>query len=164
MAIFVEKNVFLQRRWIGLFGSNRAYLHLGTPKFQEVFLSKHMLDNPSSKTHSFLTETQVFLQLRWISLLGATWDFLHLENDDCRNYSFQNKLSSHKEKMCLVLLPLTDKVLFQKILPFWKISSIAQFAANRAYFHLETPKQQKVFLSRNYTILTGKQCATCSCF
>jgi hypothetical protein len=148
MVIFVEINVFLQLSWIGLYGSNKPHLHLQHLSFRKYSFKNIcrftqgncMLDNPASKTHGFFRETQVFLQLRWMSLLEATWDFLHLENYDCKNYSLQNELSLHEEKMCSVLLLLTDMVLFQKILLFCKFSWIVQFGANRAYFHPDTPK------------------------
>jgi hypothetical protein len=44
------KHVFLQLSWKSQFGTNRAYLHLETLSFQEVFLSK---------THSILTGKNV---------------------------------------------------------------------------------------------------------
>jgi hypothetical protein len=40
VGLFGEIYVFFQLGWIGLFGGNRAYLHLEIPKLQEVFLSK----------------------------------------------------------------------------------------------------------------------------
>jgi hypothetical protein len=40
MVFFGEIHEFLQFRYIGLFKENRSYLHLETPNFQEVFLSK----------------------------------------------------------------------------------------------------------------------------
>jgi hypothetical protein len=39
-GVFGEIHVFLQLSWVDLFGANRAYLHLETPKLEEVFLSK----------------------------------------------------------------------------------------------------------------------------
>jgi hypothetical protein len=41
MVSFQEVHVFQPLRWIGLFGTIRAYIHLATPKLQEVFLSKN---------------------------------------------------------------------------------------------------------------------------
>jgi hypothetical protein len=38
------------------------------------------------------------------------------------------------------------------------------FGAKRAYQHIETLKLQEIFHSKTDTILTGKQCATCSFF
>jgi hypothetical protein len=36
------------------------------------------------------------------------------------------------------------------------------FGEKGAYFHLETPKFQEVFLSKTNSVLTRKQCARCS--
>jgi hypothetical protein len=53
--------VFHELSCIGIFGTKRAYLHLETPKFQEVFLpktnpiitGKNVLASPGSKTDVF---------------------------------------------------------------------------------------------------------------
>jgi hypothetical protein len=79
--------VFLQLNWIGFFGANRAYLHLETPKFQEVFLSKliqfsqgnNVIDAPASNADSCLWRDTCFLELSWIGLFGANTVYPHLE-------------------------------------------------------------------------------------
>jgi hypothetical protein len=47
---------------------------------------------------------------------------------------------------------------------FLHVCWIGIFGENRAYFHLEASKLQEVFLSKTNSILSGKQCAWCSCF
>jgi hypothetical protein len=57
-----EIYVFLQFRWTGLSGANRSYVHLETPKLQEVFLEKltqfsqgnNVLNPPSSNKNGCL--------------------------------------------------------------------------------------------------------------
>jgi hypothetical protein len=58
-----EVHMFLQLCWIYLFGANCAYLHLETPKLQEVFLLKtiqlsqgnNVIDAFASITNGFLS-------------------------------------------------------------------------------------------------------------
>jgi hypothetical protein len=62
MVFLGEIHVFLQLSRIGLFGAKRAYLHLETPKLEEVFLPKltqfslrnNVLDVAAYIIHGFL--------------------------------------------------------------------------------------------------------------
>jgi hypothetical protein len=71
MVFIGEIHVFLQLRGIGLFGANTAYLHLETPNFPEVSLSKlsQFSQGKMCYMHLLLThmvfsqEIHVFLQL-----------------------------------------------------------------------------------------------------
>jgi hypothetical protein len=63
MVFFGEIHVLLELSCIYLFGAKRAYVHLESPKWQEVFLSNrtkfsqgnNVLDAPSCNTHGFLS-------------------------------------------------------------------------------------------------------------
>jgi hypothetical protein len=66
-----EKDVFLQLNGKCLVGANGIYLHLETPKLQEVFLSKltqfsqekNVTDAPAWNNEGFPRETHVFHHL-----------------------------------------------------------------------------------------------------
>jgi hypothetical protein len=89
--------MFLQLSWIGPFWANRAYLHLGTPKEQEVFFGKltqftmgnNALDILTLTNVVFFREVHVFLHLSRICLSGIKRGYLHLVTPKCRMYSFQ---------------------------------------------------------------------------
>jgi hypothetical protein len=86
IGFFWELHVFLQLRWIGLFGTNRDYFHLEKPTLQEVFFSKltqfsqrnNMIDTLVLTQIVFILDIHVFLQLSWIVLFGTKWAFLWL--------------------------------------------------------------------------------------
>jgi hypothetical protein len=93
---FYEIHVFLQLRWTGLYGANRDYIHLETPKLEEAFLSKTIYI-PTGKNVLILLllnhmdlfwNMHVFLQLSWIGLFGAKWAFFHLKSSDVQEVLF----------------------------------------------------------------------------
>jgi hypothetical protein len=45
-----------------------------------------------------------------------------------------------------------------------QLSLIGLFGTKKAYLHLEKPKLQEVLPLKSNSVLTGKECARCSCF
>jgi hypothetical protein len=93
---FGEIHVFLHLSWISLVGANRAHPHLGTPKLQEVFLSKtnSILSwkqgsrwNASNRD-GFLWRDTCLSSTQLRRPIWTKWAFLQLENWDFRKYSF----------------------------------------------------------------------------
>ena len=86
--LFEETDVFLPLNGKCLAGANGIYLHLETPKLQQVFLSKltqfsqekNVLDAPASNNEGLPRETHVFHHLPLVGLFEAQGDFLPFEN------------------------------------------------------------------------------------
>jgi hypothetical protein len=84
-----EIRVFLHLSWICLVGANRAYLHLETPKLQEVFLEK---------LTQFSRETRCYMLL-FLSEMVFFWEIhLLLKNSDSQEVFLSNSSSVLTEK------------------------------------------------------------------
>jgi hypothetical protein len=74
-------------------GANVAYLHLETPKIQEVFFPKLTQFSHENSVHLiwmvFFWGILVFLQLSWIGVFETRWASSTLKMEICRVYSFQ---------------------------------------------------------------------------
>jgi hypothetical protein len=170
VVFFAEIHVFLQLSWIGRFRSTRAYLHLETPKLQKVFLSKpfsqgnNVLDLVAYTIDGFPWRFTCVLQLSWLWLFAANRDYLQLEHESWRKYSFQ-KLTQFSQLNNMLDVPAanTDSFLSRDTCvsstllkrPIWNKMS------HSPAWELDL---QEVFLSKNNSVLKGKQCARCSCF
>ena len=86
--LFEETDVFLQLNGKCLVLANGIYLHVETPKLQQVFLSKptqfsqekKVLDAPASNDEGFPRETYVIHHLPLVGLFETQGDFLPFEN------------------------------------------------------------------------------------
>jgi hypothetical protein len=172
MVFFGVIHVFPPLSWIGIFGAKSAYLHLKSPNFQEVFLSKpntilkrkQCYRSCSFQHRWFSLQGNVFLQLTWIGLLHANRAYLHLQSPTLleiilsKTTSIVTRIKVLNAAACSIHEFLEEE---HVLLP---LSWIGLFGANTAYLHLEIPRLQEAFLSKTDTILTWKQCARCSCF
>jgi hypothetical protein len=151
-------HVFLQIRWIGLYGANRAYLHLETPILQEVLPSKtiHSLDAASSNIDGFLWRDTCVSSTRLNMPIGNKWAFVHLENYDLQENSFQ-KLTQFWQWNNVLNSPVsnTDGFFLRNTCVFTTYL-IGLLEKNRAYPHLEKCDFQEVFLSKTNSILRVK--------
>jgi hypothetical protein len=112
----------------------------------------------------FFGEIHEFLQLSWIGLFVQNQSFPNLKMIILRKYSFQKQIQFSKGNNLLDDTPSnTDGFLWRDTV-FFQLTQIGLFGANRVCLHLQTPKLQEILLSRANSILTGKQCARCSCF
>jgi hypothetical protein len=90
MLVFGEMNVFLELRWIGLFGTPWPYLHEENYDYRKNYVqnltefsqANNVLDAPVSNTDGFFREIHVFLQISWIKLFAGNRVYIQLENCD----------------------------------------------------------------------------------
>jgi hypothetical protein len=96
-------------RWKGHFGTNRAYLHFETPKFQEVVLSKtHWILTgknvhyaPACSLDWFLSRyTRVFSSQLNTTIWKKNEPFYNFKTMNSGMYSFQRLINSQREAMC----------------------------------------------------------------
>jgi hypothetical protein len=71
--------------------------------------------------------------------------------------TFKIELNSHRKRMCLMLLLLTQMILFLEIHALLQLSWSSLFGANRAFVHLGNYALQEVIFSKTDSILTGKE-------
>jgi hypothetical protein len=115
MVFFGELHAFLPLTWIGLFWAKSAHLHLESPNFREVFLSKvnsvitekQCAASFCFYTDDFLREIHVFLEVRWIGGSAAKWAFSIWKTLVRRKYSFQKLSECHGITMCSRRQPLS---------------------------------------------------------
>jgi hypothetical protein len=158
MVFFWEIYVFLQLSWIGLFVGNRAYLHLETPKLQEIFLSKltqcslsnNVLVCAASNRNRFFGEILVFLQLRWIGVFWANRYSTTLSN--LLEEDFLSKRTQISQgTMYYMLLQLTQMVNFWEIPVFLLLSWVGLLGTIWIILHLE------IMIWRKYSFETLTQ-------
>jgi hypothetical protein len=112
----------------------------------------------------FFVEIHMFLQLSFIGLFEQNKSFPILTNMIGRKYSFQKLTQFLQEDNVLdTAASYVDYFLCQRTCVFLPQLKTPIFSI-KAYLHLETPELQKEFLSNTNLILTGKECARCSCF
>jgi hypothetical protein len=172
MVVFGELHAFPPLTWIGLFGAKRAYLHLESPNFHQVFLSK---------VNSVITEKQCSASFCFYTD-GFPW------RDTCVSWSKMNwwicsKISLfHLENFGLyeVLLSKTfwvsrDNNVLHAVATFiagflWRDTCGSSTLVNSplwSILRLFPPWKTVVagsILFQTNAILTGKPCARCSCF
>ena len=51
--------------------------------------------------------------------------YLPLKHLSCRKYSFQNELNSHTETMCYMLLPLTQRIYYERFMCLFNLAEEA---------------------------------------
>jgi hypothetical protein len=87
MVFFQDIYLFLQLRWIGLFGKKLAFVHLETSDLKDDFFQKltqfsqwnNVLDYTASNTYVFLSRDTGFSSTMLVGLLGRRTAYLHLE-------------------------------------------------------------------------------------
>jgi hypothetical protein len=124
-----------------------------------------VLDPPASNTDGFIWRGTC---VSTTQLDGPIWNKVSLYHPwktyDAGTFHFKNLLNSHREAMCKMLLLLTPMVFFREIHVFFELSWKGLFGRKIACLHLQNPKLQEVLHSKTNSVLTGKQCARCSCF
>jgi hypothetical protein len=173
MVSFGEIHEFLQLTWIGHFGINWSFSTLETvicrkysfQKLLQFSQGNNVLDAHDSSKDGFLFSTlHVFHQLSWIGLYGTNEPSSCLKILICRKYSFQKLTQWSQGNNVLDATDSNIDVFFGELYVFLQLSWIVLFGTKWASFHLENYDLQKIFLSKLKAILTGKQCARCSCF
>jgi hypothetical protein len=108
MVTFWEIHVFFQLRWICLFGTKWAFLHLEKYDLHEIFLWKsnsvltgnRVLVFTDCNFHLLFGEIHVFLQLSWVGLFGANKAYLHFEIAKWQEILLSKTNSILKGKQC----------------------------------------------------------------
>jgi hypothetical protein len=134
MVVFGEIHLFLQCNWIGLFGGNRAYLHLQHFSFRKYSFQKL---TEFSKGNNVLASHASFFFIIHMCIQGL-------------GHFYPLPLPPPLLPMLLI-----EMVFFREILVILQLSWIGLCGANWAHVHLETPTLQEVFLWKHKLILTG---------
>jgi hypothetical protein len=173
MVLFREVPVFLELKWICLFGTKWAFLHLENSDLQEAFLSKTnsiLTGKHCSRCSCFgqksfsLERYMCFCNSYEKAYVEQREPISTLKNLRGRKYSFL-KLTHITQGTNVLDDPANNTVFFfWHIDVFLQLSWIGLFGRKRAYLNIEKSKLQEVFLSKTNSILTRKQCARCSCF
>jgi hypothetical protein len=152
MIFLGEIHVFLQISWIGQFGTNRAYIHLGKLQLLEVFLWKtnssftgySVLDAAASNIDCFLIRDTCISSLSWIGVFGTKWVIATLKNLICRKYSLEQLSQFSQGKIVLdATASNTNGLLLRYIYMFHWLRWIRLFVSKTAYLHLEIPSCRK---------------------
>jgi hypothetical protein len=111
----------------------------------------------------YCLEMLVFLQLSWIGIFGANTVYLHLETLKFQEV-FPSKINSILTgKLCARFYCVWNTWFSFERYTCFELSWKDPLGTKRGYLYLEKPKLQEVFLSKLSPVLTGKQCAGCSC-
>jgi hypothetical protein len=172
MVVFGELHAFPALTWIGLFGAKSAYLHLEAPNFHEVFLSKvNSVITEKQCAASFCFYTDGFpsrdtcvssSKMNW--WICSKMSLFHLENFGLQEVLLSKTFWVSRDNTVLYAAATFTAGFLREIHIVLQLRWIGLFGANWGYFHLERPSSQEVFFSKTDAILTGKQCARCSCF
>jgi hypothetical protein len=164
IVFFGEIHVFLQFSW-----EEMSLLHIENFDLMEVFLLKTNSSVTGKKGarcfclkhQRFFFERHICFDISFVSTyLDHKEPFSTLKGLICRSYSFQ-KLTQFLQGNQVVDAAASNINGFLwsytcVLIPRW----IGPYGTKWAFFHLETPKLQEVFLSITHSILTGKQCAS----
>jgi hypothetical protein len=124
MVFFLEIHIFLELRWICIFGAKRGYLLHENYDLQDVFISKiksFFTGNPCARCCTFyyrryFGEIPVFLPLSWIALLEANRAHSTLKLLTIRKYPFQ-KLTQFSYRNNMEVAPASkwDGILYRHV-------------------------------------------------
>jgi hypothetical protein len=123
-----------------------------------------VLDPIASTTGGILSRTHVFPQLSWIFLFGTKWSFLHLETHVLQEIYLSKPTQYSQENPVLKAHASTTTVIPSRDICVSSPQWIGLLGTKLSFVYLENEYLWEVHLSQVNSILTGKQCATCSCF
>jgi hypothetical protein len=163
---------FLQVSWRGLFGAKLACLKLDNSDLQDVFFPKtvSILTGQqcswcsSFKHRCFYVERYLcFFNLAELAYVTENEPFFTLKTRIFRKQCYQ-KLTHFSISNTVLHFSFSNiQGFLQQIHVSLQLTWTGICGGNSAYFHLVSPKFFYVFFLKCKSVLTGKQCARCSC-